>query len=114
MANFSFIRGDTFLFKFKILDKNKNDITKDDISTLILTCRKEKNDVVVFTKKIDDFTIDDDGYFHGEFKPEDTEKLDYGKYYFDIEVTLTTGQRKTQMHSFTLEKEATEHRTEDA
>lgn len=114
MVNFSFIRGDTFLFKFKILDKSKNSIEKSDISTLILTCRKQKNDLIMFTKNIDDFTVDDNGYFHGEFKPEDTQELESGEYYFDIEVTLTSGKRKTKLYTFILEKDATKHKKEGA
>lgn len=106
----NFIRGDSFPFKFKINSKEGTLISKEDIDTLILTCREypNKNSKALFTKDINDF-LNDKEYYHGIFKPEDTENLKYQTYYFDIEVTLKNNYRKTLYDSFTLTEECSFH-----
>ena len=109
-----FVRGDTNLIKFKIEDKSGQTIKKEDIDTLILTCKRNTADLmpILFQKRIDDFELRDDEYYHCTFKPEDTQKLDYGIYFFDIEVTLKNGYRKTQFSKFELTEECTTHKEE--
>ena len=104
--NISFIRGDTFPFKVKI--HSKTTITKEDIDTLFVTCRKIASEVspILFQKTLDDVEISDN-YIHITFKPEDTENLEYEKYCFDVELTLKNGVRKTKFATFTLDNETT-------
>lgn len=104
--NVSFIRGDTFAFKVKI--KSETTITKEDIDTLFVTCRRMASEFspILFQKTLDDVEISDN-YIHIVFKPEDTENLEYGKYCFDIELTLKNGVRATKFATFTLDKETT-------
>ena len=109
--NVKFVRGDTFSFKFLIKSKDETNITTNDIDTLFITCKRNTNDLssIVFQKKLEDVTIEN-GWCHAAFEPEDTERLNYGTYYFDIEITLKSGYRKSKLYTFTLTEETTLHR----
>ena len=80
-----FVRGDSQPFKFRIVDREGNDVDVSHIETLFITCRKqpERTSPIIFQKTLQDIAFSD-GYFHAEFLPTDTEDLEYGKYYFDI------------------------------
>lgn len=106
-----FTRGDTFAFKTQITYEDKTPITKDDIDTLFITCREQPAEYspIIFQKDLNDVVIDSDGFCHVVFEPKDTEKLRYGKYFFDIEVTLKSGYRKTSLNTFRITKETTTH-----
>lgn len=110
-----FIRGDTFAFKFLIKLTNKAIITKEDIETLFITTRKiaRKSSEVIFQKTLDDVEIDAEGYCHVKFNPKDTENLSYGSYFFDVEITTTSGYRKSKLFQFTITKETTIHESGD-
>lgn len=109
--NFNFVRGDSFPFKFSIKNENGDNVNIEDIDTLFITCKKNLDDKasIIFQKTLEDVTIED-GYCHAIFNPIDTQKLNYGKYYFDIEVTLNNGYRKSELYTFTLTEETTLHR----
>lgn len=107
MEAIQFIRGDSFSFKFKY-----QNIKQEEIAEIILTCRKLPTfeSPILFQKTLEngDFRIDEE-YIHGEFKPEDTELLEYGTYCFDIEVTTTSNYRKTKFGELELLEECTMH-----
>lgn len=110
MADFSFIRGDSFPIKFKITDSDGSPILKNGLSSLFLTCRKSntKSSPILFQKKIEDFYYDeDDTFYYISFEPEDTRELKYGEYNFDIEATFTDGYVKTLKSSFEITAEDT-------
>lgn len=107
----SFVRGDSFNFKVLLQQSDGSPLEEKDIDTAIVTCRKYPNEdsKIIFEKNADKMTFDSDGYCHVEFLPEDTENLDYGTYYFDLEITLKNGYRKTRLWEFELTKETTIH-----
>lgn len=111
MNELSFIRGDSFPFKFDVTNKDGVIMDKTQIKSMILTCRKHASEdsKILFTKNIDDFTFEDE-YYHGCFEPEDTQELNYGKYHFDIEVTSNSGYRKTLKSHFEITEETTIHK----
>ena len=106
-----FVRGDTFAFKVKIPYKDGTPVTLNAIDTLLITVRKmaQKQSPILFQKTLNDVTIDENGYCHCVFNPEDTETLIYGPYYFDIEVTLKGGYRKSRLYQFNITKETSIH-----
>lgn len=108
-----FIRGDSCPFKIKLQykDELKNPVQLNDIDTLFVTCKTNSasNSFILFQKTLNDVEIDSEGYCHIVFEPKDTEKLAYGKYVFDIEVTLKNGYRKTYYDSFEITNETTTH-----
>lgn len=106
-----FVRGDTCLFKVKLVINGGDVVKLSDIDSIFMTCRQtpNKDSNVLFKKTLDDLTLDDEGYLHCKFNPSDTENLYYGEYFFDIEVTLTSGYRKTRLYKFELTEETTIH-----
>lgn len=106
-----FHRGDTRPLKFKIINKDKSKtFGPDDIRELYFTLKTDKNSRRVFIQKTkNDFIFDDDGIWHFVIKPEDTERMAYGKYYYDIEVTLLNGFRQTKDGYLEITGEATTH-----
>lgn len=111
---YSFLRGDTFLFKVKIELKNGNPVKMSDIETLFVTCKNGfgNSAVEIFRKTKDEVELDENGYLHVIFKSEDTQDLEVGNYVFDIEVTLKDGYRKSKKGQFTLEYDVTDHKGE--
>lgn len=109
--NINVVRGDTISLKFTLKTADGQDVNEQDIETLLITLKKGTDDIspTIFQKTLEDITFDD-GYCHVVFEPEDTEDLEYGKYYFDIEVTLNNGYRKTALYTLTLTEETTLHR----
>lgn len=108
----SFIRGDSYLFKVKVKHKNGDTPLQEiDVDTIFLTFKENtsKSSRVLFQKELSDMRIDEDGYCHIAFNPSDTEKLPYGKYYFDIEITLTNEYRKTATYQINITDETTNH-----
>lgn len=105
----NFIRGDSFLFKTKVTKKDGSILKTEEVESIFVTCRKLpfKEMPILFQKNINDMTIDEKGYLHIMFEPKDTERLEYGKYYFDIEITLKNGYRKTKLDVFTITEETT-------
>lgn len=83
-------RGDYRGIKFELCNKNTDnsieEIIFDDIFITFKKYTSSKN--MLFQKRLSngDITKDEDGYYHFGIFPEDTEKLEYGQYYFDIEV----------------------------
>lgn len=104
-----FVRGDSFPFKIKVTKNDGSILKKEEVDTIFVTCRQlpYKEMPILFQKNIDDVTIDEESYLHIMFDPENTEQLDYGKYYFDIEITLKNGYRKTKLDVFTITQETT-------
>ena len=85
-------------------------MTYDDIESIFITVRKEPASLyeIIFQKNINDITFEN-GYINCTFLPQDTQNLRYGKYYFDIEITLKNGYRKSKLYNFTITEETTIH-----
>ncbi len=111
MANFTIARGDTFAFKFKITYADETPVSSPDVAQLLITFKASTRteSKVIFQKTKTDVRIDEEGYCHAVFLPRDTQELLYGTYYFDCEVTLTDGYRKTILNTLTLSGETSIH-----
>ena len=104
------VRGDTLKVKFPIVYHDGENVDKKDIATLFMTFKKSAySHEILIQKELEQVSVDDNGYYTVEIKPEDTETLNYGEYIFDIEVTLTNGYRKTKVGTLTLKEETTFH-----
>ena len=57
-------------------------------------------------KKLDDMAFDEEYYYHLTIEPEDTDELDFGEYYFDIQVTAN-GVKQTTCGKLRIEREVT-------
>lgn len=105
-----FVRGDTIALKTLIKLADNQPVSKQDLTELYITCKKnEYSENTIFQKTLEDVEIDEQGYCHIIFRPEDTQTLGYGNYFCDIELTTKSGIRKTKVFEITLTKEATFH-----
>ena len=90
--DYEFPRGDTYLLrKFRITDKNKNLISLTDAEQLYFTVKTDSNSNKVLFQKRKNAGIElgEDGYYHITMETDDTNKLDYGTYVYDIQLKST-------------------------
>lgn len=108
--DFEFTRGDTKVFKFKLLDKNGEVLELSNGDKLFLTVKKSsKSTTVAFQKTLNNgIELKDDGYYYVTINSDDTSKLSYGTYGYDIEIKTASGVVKTLLiGSITLTEEYT-------
>lgn len=108
--DFSIKKGETFARKSKIIILgSEENITIDDIKSIFITLREQpyENYPIIIQKNKDDIQLDEEGYLHFEFSAEETEKLKYGKYYFDISITLKNGFRKIKFYELEITQKTT-------
>lgn len=108
--DFEFPRGDTFLFKFRLKDKNGEEIVLGVGDKLYFTVKKSSKSTDRAIQKITPSGIvyEEDGYYHITIDSNDTAELDYGTYQYDIELKTATGVVKTLiLGSITLTDEIT-------
>ena len=104
------IRGDSAVIEFELTDDENKIIPLENIDTLILTARTYPDSEELFSKDTGDFLFENDIY-SVEILPEDTQELNITKFYFDIEITLTDGTRRTILGKLDLEKDITTHKS---
>jgi len=82
-----FTRGDTCPLKFTLLDKNKNVLTLTNTDELYFTVKENfqnTSKILQKTYQQGDIVQEEDGSYKLVIEPEETEKLNYGSYVFDI------------------------------
>lgn len=99
--NIGFTRGDTAGYKFQRTDINGDVITTiaDRLYFTVKSQFEDKN--YQFQKKLEDFTFDEDGWYHFVINPEDTNNLKFTKYVYDIEA-IQGGVKSTPLKGFFL------------
>ena len=100
--NISLIRGDSCILELAITDQEGNEYTLEDTDVVVLTVKKStRADDIVFQKKVTDNKI--------KIDPEDTAKLPYGKYVYDVQLTTAAGYVDTIIppHLFNVMGDAT-------
>ena len=92
-----FPRGDTQICKFKIKDKNGQEISLSNTDKLFFTVKKNsKSTDVAFQKTLSNgIELKSDGYYYVTINSDDTAELNYGDYVYDIELKTTEGIVKT-------------------
>lgn len=108
--NFEFTRGDTKVFKFKLQDNNGERVILSDADRMYLTAKKRATSMrPVFQKTLSNgIELRDDGYYYVTIYPDDTARLNYGTYGYDIELKTASGVVKTVLiGSITLTEEYT-------
>ena len=96
--DFEFPRGDTkALLKFKLTDKNGEELVLANTDKLYFTVKKNAGDTTPLIQKTinNGITKTDDGYYHVRLEEDDTATLPYGTYGYDIEIKTGTGIVKT-------------------
>lgn len=105
------IRGDSLLFEQKLISNDGAPLTINDVSSIYLTLKSKMtyDAPIILQKTLADMELTADGVLHGGFAPEETEALNYGTYYFDIEVTLVDGYRASKNFELKITEEVTTH-----
>ena len=87
--NITMTKGDTLSFVVEISDQEKEPL---DVETAFFTCKKNFTDEVnVFKKSIGSgITRMDAGQYTVRVAPEDTESIEAGKYFYDLQVGLNS------------------------
>lgn len=79
--NITMTRGDTLAFGVEIEGLNQ------DLETAYFTCRESYEGEIVFQKSLNNgISKVDDGQYRVRVAPSDTEDLEAGKYYYDLEL----------------------------
>ena len=114
IKNLSQVRGDSKAYQFQRFNKNTKKVITIKPDTLYMTVKKNYDTKdYLFQKKKEDFVIDDDGTYHFEIQPHETDNLKYGKYVYDIQAT-TDGKVTTILKGvFEIDKESTWADNED-
>lgn len=108
-------RGDYKQIKFKMKNKDGTDfnINVDEIYITFKNSYYTKE--ALFQKRLSKKEIikKEDGYYHFEILPEDTEKLGYGEYYFDIQMCNETPKiKQTKLGKLIITQEVTHKENE--
>ena len=102
------IRGDSLSLKFKRLDANGEPITTQADKVFFTIKKNTDAEDFILQKTIEDMTFDNDGTYHIEILPSDTEELTYGNYVYDLEVCVGSDYKKTiSIGDFVIKEEVT-------
>lgn len=91
-TNLYMIKGDTFLFSMEIIGLEHN------LTAAYLSCKKNKDDdTFSFQKSLGDGialveTTESGKTYSFTVDPEDTEDLEPGNYYYDVQITTAAGE----------------------
>ena len=85
--NLAMVRGDTLAFGFEY---EFDDKSKEDLDTCYLSCKLNPDDEeYIFQKSIGSgISKVDDNKYRVRVAPADTEDIDIGKYYYDLQISL--------------------------
>lgn len=102
------IRGDSLSLKFQRLDAEGSVITTEADEVFFTVKKNTATKDVLFQKKLEDMTFDNDGTYHITILPGDTEELPYGSYAYDLEVLVGDDYKKTiSIGDFVIKEEVT-------
>lgn len=91
-----FVRGDTNFLKFHFQDSQGNELLIGENEQLYFTVKQKARDrIALFQKKIGNGITFSDGYYHIRINPADTDKLDFGLCYYDLELKSGETFKKT-------------------
>lgn len=109
-----FIRGDTQPIKFQIKDNNGNVLKMEDSDELIFTMKKNYNKKeAILQKKLSNGSIQyNAGYYFITFSHDDTAKLKYGTYVYDIQLMSGDIVATVVLGTITLTQEVTHKENE--
>ena len=104
----AFTRGDTAKFSFQRKDVDGAVITTPASEIYFTVKENSKNLTPVLQKTMEDMTFDDDGTYHFELEPADTNGLSFcKKYWYDIEVIDVDVKTTIAYDEFILKPEVT-------
>lgn len=84
--DFEFPRGDTCPLKFQLVDANKDIIKLQDVDEVFFTVKKgySANECILQKRFSTGDIVQEESYLSLVLLPEDTERLNYGTYVYDV------------------------------
>lgn len=76
-------RGVTKKYRARRIDYSGNPILTEASAVYFIVKKRWTDTEPLIKKTLDDMTFDEDGYYHFEIAPEETETLPYGQYVWD-------------------------------
>ena len=107
--DFEFIRGDTFVFKFKLYDNNGNELKLSGNDELYFTVKTGYNKTdFVMQKRFSTGGIKYiDGYYYIKIEHKDTANLRFTEYVYDIQIMSQNIVKTLVLGNITLTEEVT-------
>ena len=106
------IRGDSKTFTFQRKDKNKNVITEKPDKMYLTIKQNEYEKQPLIQKTFDNGIRFEDDTYYVEFKPEDTNNLNFGEYVYDIEIINGDIVKTIKKDTFIIDSEVTHKENE--
>ena len=105
--NLKMVRGDTFSFA---IEYEFDDKSKQDLDTCYLSCKKNFDDNnYIFQKSIGSgISKVDDNQYRVRIAPEDTDSIDIGNYFYDLQIGLNNDIFTILKGVLKIEREITE------
>lgn len=87
--NITMIRGDTLSFGVEIMDKDGGHFSQD-LDTAFFTCKHNKlSERNIFQKSLENgISKADTGKYIVRVAPEDTKRIEAGKYFYDLQISV--------------------------
>lgn len=106
------IKGDTFSIGVELVDENGNPFA-EDLKAITMTCRDSENSsIIIFEKYLGSgITKADKNKYIIRVAPEDTEKVEAGKYVYDVEIRTNEDVATILKGILTIEDDVTKPRT---
>lgn len=106
------IRGDSKTFTFQRKDKDKNVITEKPDKMYLTIKQNEYEKQALIQKTFDNGIRFENDTYYVEFKPEDTDNLNFGEYVYDIETINGDIVKTIKKDTFVIENEVTHKENE--
>jgi hypothetical protein len=106
------IRGDSKTFTFQRKDKNGDVITEKPDKMYLTIKQNEYEKQVLIQKTFDNGIRFENDTYYVEFKPEDTDNLNFGEYVYAIEIINGDVVKTIKKDTFVIESEVTHKENE--
>ena len=100
-------RGDTCPLRFKRLAADGEVITTIADEVYFTVKKSFANKTPILQKTLSDMTFDEAGVYHFVINPDDTDKLAFADYYWDVEVIVSTYKQTISKGILRVTDEAT-------
>lgn len=87
LQQLSLNRGTTRYYRARRINYSGNPILAKASGVYFVIKKSWRDETPLIKKTIDDMTFDEEGYYHFEINPKDTENIPYGEYVWDFTAT---------------------------
>lgn len=100
-------RGDTKFLKFQRKDSEGNPIIESIDKAYFTVKNYSLPEDFIFQKTLADMDIDEEGFYHFRIDPEDTNKMLFSTYRYDLQIEIGAIKRTIAFGNFIVKEEVT-------